>query len=115
MSRQELGNAIRKIRGSMTQAELSKLSGVSQSTISEIESGKTISRFDVIALLTKALGISMDQLVDEINQVNEDIEIYLIDKNIQQAAWIMKEIPEQYREYAVTMLEGILKIIKDKE
>nr|WP_029423477.1 helix-turn-helix transcriptional regulator [Alicyclobacillus macrosporangiidus] len=54
----------RKAKG-LTQADLSKLSGVPQSVISDIETGTAKNpTVTVLAKLAKALGVTLDELVD---------------------------------------------------
>jgi transcriptional regulator with XRE-family HTH domain len=47
-----------------SQSKLSLISGVSRTYISEIEAGKYNPTIDIICKLTKALGCSLDDLVD---------------------------------------------------
>lgn len=49
----------------MTQSDLAKASDVSQSHISEIESGKAIPTVFVAKKLAAALGVSVDELIQE--------------------------------------------------
>lgn len=57
--------ALREERG-MSQAELSRRSGVAQAIISYIEAGKTPNpRIDTVIALAQVLGVTVDELVKE--------------------------------------------------
>lgn len=52
----------------LTQDELAELSGVRQSTISNIELGHTVNPgLDTLQKLSKALGVSLDELTEKKN------------------------------------------------
>lgn len=55
---------IRKKQG-LSQNQLAKLSGVPQSVICDIESGKTkYPRIDTVAAIAKALGVTIGELIE---------------------------------------------------
>jgi len=119
-----IGDRIRILRGDLSQSQLAKISGVSQQTISGIEKGKNIPRLDIALAIAKALGISINELINEENHIKDEGNLYEInseevakikDPHIVQAIVLMEMIPEQKREYAVQVLEGILGIIQQKE
>lgn len=64
-----LSKRLTKLRGTMTQKELSKKSHVPQSAISEIEAGKRVPRIDTLCKIAAALKISVSELLDD-NQKN---------------------------------------------
>ena len=86
-----------------------------QLIISDIENKNAIPKFDVVIALSKALGVSTDGLINGMSKANEENEKYELDPFMLKAAWLMEQIPKQYREYAVSVLEDILKIIQQKE
>lgn len=55
-----------RMKSGMSQNQLAKLSGVPQSVICDIESGKTRNpRIDTLQAIAKVLGITVDELVSE--------------------------------------------------
>lgn len=60
---------LREIRekAGMSQSDLAKASGVSQSHISEIEAERTVPTVFVAKRLARALGVSVDELIVEEN------------------------------------------------
>ena len=54
--------AWREYRG-LTQAELSKLAGISKPYLSQIESGKRKGRTEVLSAIAKALNLALDDIV----------------------------------------------------
>ncbi|HHW43811.1 MAG TPA: helix-turn-helix transcriptional regulator [Desulfotomaculum sp.] len=62
-----LGHNLKKIRQNkgLSQLKLSKLSGVAQSSISEIESGKSNPNISTLRKLANVLEISLDELLDK--------------------------------------------------
>lgn len=60
-----LAHNLTRFRGNMTQNELSKISGVPQSAISEAEAGKRSPRIDTIQKIAKALGVNVTDLLEE--------------------------------------------------
>jgi transcriptional regulator with XRE-family HTH domain len=60
----KLGEKIKEARleKGLTQAELEKLSGVGQSTISDVEKGIGSPAFSTISRLAGALGLRLDEL-----------------------------------------------------
>ncbi|MBE3586625.1 MAG: helix-turn-helix transcriptional regulator [Thermoanaerobacter sp.] len=60
-----LGHNLKKIRQDkgLSQLKLSKLSGVAQSSISEIESGKSNPNISTLRKLASVLEISLDELL----------------------------------------------------
>ncbi|MCL6558097.1 MAG: helix-turn-helix transcriptional regulator [Firmicutes bacterium] len=58
---------LREIRekAGLTQSDLAKASGVSQSHISEMEAGNTVPTVFVAKRLARALGVSVDELIAE--------------------------------------------------
>ncbi len=56
----------RRLEKGLTQQQLSKLSGVAQATISDIESGKTLGpRIDTLLLIARSLDVPIDALVSK--------------------------------------------------
>lgn len=49
----------------MTQAQLAEKAGIRAATISDIESGKSHGRFDVMQRIANALGVGLDDLASE--------------------------------------------------
>ena len=62
-----LMEAWRKQRG-MTQAQLAAKVNVRPATISDIESGKSHGRFDIMQRVARALGVGLDDLASEATQ-----------------------------------------------
>lgn len=59
------GDALRRLRGAVTQEELARLSGVPRSTISGIESDAAKEpRWETVVAIAKALHISLDAFVE---------------------------------------------------
>jgi|GEM_PF-1292353 len=61
------GERVRKIREKkdISANELSRLTGISQSTISKLENGKRKADFDLLDLLARGLKVSIDTLIGE--------------------------------------------------
>lgn len=60
--------ALREAQG-MSQAELSRRSGVPQGVISYLENGKTPHpRIDTVLALASALGVTVDELIREMEE-----------------------------------------------
>ena len=61
----DIGGKIKRIRKSkgMSQSELSKKSGVAQSTLSYLERGNKHPQFDTLAAICKGLGVSVFELL----------------------------------------------------
>lgn len=58
-----------KNKGKFTSAELAKMSGIPETTIRKILSGETADpRFDTVAKLVIAMGGSMDDLVEKVEE-----------------------------------------------
>lgn len=60
----EMKNTVREKRKSkgLTQKELGRLAGVSQTTISHIESGNYIPMIDTVLKIAAVLGVAVDEL-----------------------------------------------------
>lgn len=63
----EIKDRIRKFREKkgLSTTDLSKLTGISQSTISKIENGKRKINFEILEIIAEALDISVDRLTGE--------------------------------------------------
>lgn len=80
ISAQEIGaliRATRKVRGGMTQADLSRLTGIDQANISRIEKGEVSSRIETYLTIFNALGMDaqinlFDPMPDSENGVRSD-------------------------------------------
>ncbi|WP_197029333.1 helix-turn-helix domain-containing protein [Alicyclobacillus macrosporangiidus] len=70
-------------RAGLTQSELARLSGVSQSHISEIETNRTAPTVFVAKKLARVLGVSVDDLIEE--EPNEMTEL-------------LREVEEKFKE-----------------
>ena len=70
----EIGNRIRSLRTSlgMTQEELGRKIGYSESSISRIENGYGSQNLEVLSSLASALDTTLDKLIKEERDVNED-------------------------------------------
>ena len=74
-----IGSNIRRLRGSMKQQELADKAGVSRSTLSSIENGKSI-ELDNLLKIAKALGIEPANLFlseDERQEVSYKLKLLL--------------------------------------
>lgn len=62
----KLGERLRSYRllKEMTQADLSKVTNIPQTTISDLERDKYIPNIDVLIKLTQALGVSLQELLE---------------------------------------------------
>lgn len=55
-----------RVKQGLSQNQLSKMSGVPQSVICDIESGKTKApRIDTLQAIASALGVTVDELIDK--------------------------------------------------
>ncbi len=66
MSRIEIGSRIRRLRtlNGMTQKEFAKMVGISQGTLSDIESAKTLPSVETIISIVRSVdGVSCDDLL----------------------------------------------------
>lgn len=61
----DIGKKVRRLRikGNMSQSQLAQKSGIAQSTLSYIESGKKVPQFDTLSSICKGLGISVLELL----------------------------------------------------
>lgn len=57
----EINKGLKKLRGSMTQSELSKISGVDKAIISKIESGKMSGTLACHKKIAEALGLKLSE------------------------------------------------------
>lgn len=74
-----IGSNIRRLRGSMKQQELAEKAGVSRSTLSSIENGKSI-ELDNLLKIAKALGIDPANLFlseDDRQEVSHKLKLLL--------------------------------------
>jgi len=68
MTKQTLaGQVIRRcrLRRTLSQAQLGKIAGTTQSAISRLESGMTIPSFDRVAEMVELMGLSLDTILVE--------------------------------------------------
>lgn len=81
---------------SMTQADLARLSGIRDSSISDYLSGKYEPKQDKIALIAKALNVSAAWLmgVDYINNSESTIQGYYTDPEVAEIADRLKNDPK---------------------
>ncbi|MDG9694830.1 helix-turn-helix transcriptional regulator [Streptomyces sp. DH17] len=64
---ERLGRLLRAARGERSMTEVAAVAGVSAETLRKIETGRAPTpAFFTVAALTGALGLSMDELVDEL-------------------------------------------------
>ncbi|WP_417518183.1 helix-turn-helix domain-containing protein [Minwuia sp.] len=72
---QQIGNHIRRCRKKqkMSQTQLSKITGIPQSTISEVESAQRASRLDTVLALLAALGLEL-RISDRTTGTEADLE-----------------------------------------
>ena len=67
-----LGALLRSARGGRTPAEVAAASGVSLEALRKIESGRVPTpAFFTVAALSRALGVPLDQLVDELAETGD--------------------------------------------
>lgn len=64
----KIGKIIKKLRGDMTQNELSKRAGLDFTTISKIEKGSLTGTLTTHQKIAKALGISLSELYHELEE-----------------------------------------------
>ena len=74
--KQRIGVAIREIRleRDLSQADLARLCGLPQQTISAAELGKTIPRADTLLTLAHALGVSPDRIYQKAGLMPDENE-----------------------------------------
>jgi len=67
-----IGLAIRAVRlgRKMTASALAKAAGIRSSDLSKIENGKKILNFETASRIARALGLSLDQLVKKIDEID---------------------------------------------
>lgn len=111
----ELGSFLRRIleEKGLTQKELSRLSGLSESQISRLASGERgkSPSIDVFKKLAKGLGMPVKLVIkksgywsDEYNDVNDDIEDDELYGHIARA----KNLPDENRKVIANMLDNII-------
>lgn len=66
---EQLGDALRRLRGAMPQAELARRSGVSASAINRAEMGRHSPSAETLGALLAALGLTLHDLADAIDEV----------------------------------------------
>lgn len=71
----QLGNALRRVRKlqSLSQVELAKKAGVTQTTISNLESGKTVAEVSTLILILSALNLDMT-LTSRLKENSDSLE-----------------------------------------
>lgn len=69
-----IGNSIQKYRieNHLTQDDLAELIGSSQTYVSEVEAGKHRLFFDTVVAIVQALNISVDKLIAEFDDSNNE-------------------------------------------
>ena len=67
-----------RLENNLTQAELAEIIGTNQKHLSRIEAGYHRSSFDTIIAITKALHISVELLIADHNDSNDEATLKLI-------------------------------------
>ncbi|EGT3606904.1 helix-turn-helix transcriptional regulator [Clostridium perfringens] len=105
-----LGDNIRKLRilNSLTLQELSKLSGVGVSTISEIEVGKILNpRTTTLNKIAKALDIDINVLLGKDNRANKMLE-GLDDPEILETLSLYLKLDDEYKKIVDNLIKSLL-------
>ncbi len=101
----DIGNNLREIRQNLkiTQADLSRLAGIKQPTISAIENGVNNPAIETLLLLAKALGCTVSDLVgDAVQKPDEEAGFdYLLS--------IFTQLNDQGKDQLISMAEVLLK------
>lgn len=105
------GERLKTARGSMTQAKLSELSGVSQPLISQLENSETATGSEYTARLARALKISVDWLADEIGEMIPAYET-VTDQTEIAALRLLRQMPATYRAQAVRQIDSLAEFAK---
>lgn len=66
-----------RLRRGLSQAELGRLAGTTQSAISRLESGRTVPSFDRVAEIVELMGLALDAAL-----VEKDWDDAAIDRNL---------------------------------
>ena len=100
-----------RLKRGMSQSELAKASGVKQSAISKIESGKTNPKPETIRDLARALEVSYEYLAEQTGRLSESAA-----NNIEVLARKIKEMEGQLQEAAKhTSLHNGLYVVADNK
>lgn len=91
-----LGDFLRKMRkkrGIKNQKEFSKLTGISQATISRLEAGTQKPTFETLSAISKVLNISIQEFTPyiEVGTNREENEELVIKKNVTSKKKLIKE------------------------
>ena len=109
----EIGEQIRKIRTArgLSIGELGRQSGVSKTTISQWESGKHKPGFDQLRAVLEALGVTYDQLW-------QDLDLVLAEEAIKKERTDSKDIEAVLKadpDLTDAEIEVIMRIVQSKE
>lgn len=95
----DLGKALKELRRKkhLTQDNLSDITAVSKKHIANIEKGYANASFEIVALLTKELGLSVDNIIysdelDELQKLSNDLTAKLSACTTEQREIIIKAI-----------------------
>ena len=105
-----LGNNIRKLRilNNLTLQELSKLSGVGVSTISEIEVGKILNpRTTTLNKIAKSLNVDINVLLGKDDNVNKMFE-GLDDPNILETLSLYLQLNNEHKKLVDNLMKNLL-------
>jgi transcriptional regulator with XRE-family HTH domain len=92
-----LGNRVREVRGSVSQAEFAKLFGLSQATISSIEAGRTEPNADFLCALVSHFQVDLNWLITGESSplgVREPGSTYRVRENVQKLAEELAKRPK---------------------
>ncbi|MGV2640138.1 helix-turn-helix domain-containing protein (plasmid) [Clostridium perfringens] len=105
-----LGNNIRKLRilNNLTLQELSKLSGVGVSTISEIEVGKILNpRTTTLNKIAKSLNVDINVLLGKDDNINKMFEC-LDDPNILETLSLYLQLNNEHKKLVDNLMKNLL-------
>lgn len=105
-----LGNNIRKLRilNNLTLQELSKLSGVGVSTISEIEVGKILNpRTTTLNKIAKSLNVDINVLLGKDDNINKMFE-GLDDPNILETLSLYLQLNNEHKKLVDNLMKNLL-------
>ncbi|EPB8173063.1 helix-turn-helix domain-containing protein [Clostridium perfringens] len=105
-----LGNNIRKLRilNNLTLQELSKLSGVGVSTISEIEVGKILNpRTTTLNKIAKSLNVDINVLLGKDDNIHKMFE-GLDDPNILETLSLYLQLNDEHKKLVDNLMKNLL-------
>lgn len=96
---------LRKGKG-WSQTEFAKKIGVHLTHVSRIETGKYLPTIDFVVRAASALGISIDELVSDTDNITT--KVHLIDQELEERLQLLEELNQEERNAILTVMDSML-------